>query len=347
MRRTTTATLWLVIVAGSFYGAWADEVDPSEREEIFRRAQVWLEPPVALERAQLDANPSNDFQKHQEVVCSFTPGPLGGNTPKFDCKLDSGDTIRVKYGRGNEEVYAEAAASRLLAALGFPTDDIYVVARVRCYGCPPDPFKSAGAGVPGDRSVEFDTVIIERPRKGRRIQTRKLEGWRWRELPKIDPAAGGASRAHVDALRLMAIFLSHWDNKPENQRLICLDDKCKRPLAMVHDLGGTFGPFKVDLKGWANRPVWADPSMCTVSMRGLPYDGSNFHDVQISEAGRVFLADRLRRLSDAQIEGLFAGARFDRGPGIDPEGRDIANWVRAFKAKRDAISNRSPCPATS
>jgi hypothetical protein len=346
MRRLSTATLWLVTLAGSFVAVKGDEVEPSAREEIFRRAQVWLEPRVALEDVRLDANPSNDFQRDQEVACRFEPKALGGNTPKFDCKLDSGETIRVKYGFDNEEVYAEAAASRLLTALGFPTDDVYVVASVRCYGCPADPFKNAAA-VPADRSVEFGAVIIERPRKGRRIETRKLEGWRWRELPKIDAAAGGASRAHLDAFRLMAIFLSHWDNKPENQRLICLDDGCRRPLAMVHDLGGTFGPFKVDLNGWASRPIWADASTCTVSMRGLPYDGSNFHDVRISEAGRVFLAERLQRLSDAQIEQLFAGARFDRGPGRDPAGRDIANWVRAFKAKREAISNRSPCPATS
>jgi hypothetical protein len=193
-------------------------------------------------------------------------------------------------------------------------------------------------------SLDFDDVIIERPRRGRHIETSKIKGWRWRELSKIDPAVGGASRAHVDALRLMAVFLSHWDNKPENQRLMCVDQKCSRPLAMVHDLGGTFGPFKVDLEGWANRPIWADPATCLVSMRGLPYEGSSFDDVRISEEGRAFLADRLGRLSDDQIHRLFAGARFDRAPRKDPDGGHIAGWVRAFQTKRDAIVKRPSCP---
>ena len=193
--------------------------------------------------------------------------------------------------------------------------------------------------------MTFDDVFIERQRKGKRIETRKVQGWRLRELKKIDPAAGGASRAQVDALRLMAVFFSHWDNKPENLRLICLDDNCKRPLAMLQDLGGTFGPFKVELKGWANRPIWADAATCMVSMRGLPYDGSSFDDEKISEEGRAFLAARLGKLSDDQIRRLFEGVRFTRAPSKDPEARDVMNWVRAFQAKRDAIVNRSPCLA--
>jgi hypothetical protein len=40
-------------------------------------------------------------------------------------------------------------------------------------------------------------------------------------LPLVDPAKGGATRAELDALRLTAILLGHWDNKASNQRLVC------------------------------------------------------------------------------------------------------------------------------
>ncbi len=324
-------------------GAGDNSRDLAVREEILRRAQVWTEPLVPIEQARLDANPSGPggFAVSDEVHCRFEPKQLGGNTPKFDCKLKSGDTIRVKYGRDNPELYAEVAATRLLSALGFPTDSIYVVTRVRCFGCPPDPFNTFTGRVGNDESVVFNDVIIERPRKGRRIETKTIEGWKWRELVKVDPAAGGASRAQVDALRLMAVFLAHWDNKSDNQRLICSDDDCTHPLAMVHDLGGTFGPFKVELKGWANRRIWADATTCTVSMRGLPYDGSTFDDVRISEEGRIFLATRLNKLSNDQIRRLFISARFNHVP--DPKARDVEQWVRAFRAKRDEIIKRPPC----
>ena len=52
---------------------------------------------------------------------------MGGTTPKFDCERPGNDVIRVKYGRGNPELHAEIAATRLLSALGFGADRMFVV----------------------------------------------------------------------------------------------------------------------------------------------------------------------------------------------------------------------------
>ena len=287
---------------------------------------------------------------------------------KFDCELESGVKVKVKYGRENAEVYADVIASRLLGALGFPADRMYVVDRVRCYGCPADPFAGLqcvndGGAIEGcfpnldeTKYVEFDTAVIERPLKGRRVETRKERGWTWEELGKIDPAAGGAPRAHVDALRLLAIFLNHWDNKAKNQRLLCLGEEdppgrvfvatpCEKPLAMIQDLGGSFGPHKLDLANWASTPIWTEPARCTVSMRALPYEGSTFPDTRISEEGRRFLAERLDRLSDEQLRALFTGARLERFPAKAPGGADVEQWTRAFRNKVRAIRDGGPCPA--
>ena len=58
-------------------------------------------------------------------------------------------------------------------------------------------------------------------------------GWAWYELESIDGSVG-ATHAELDALRLAAIVLAHWDNKAANQRLVCLsqDDvttPCSQP----------------------------------------------------------------------------------------------------------------------
>jgi hypothetical protein len=110
---------------------------------------------------------------------------------------------------------------------------------------------------------------------------------------------------------------------------------------MIQDLGATFGPEKLDLQRWVRSPIWVDPNTCSVSMRSMPDGGSTFPDVRISEEGRQFLADRLRRLSLKQIRDLFEGARVSQYQG----GVSDANqWTSGFQDRIRAITNGGPCP---
>ena len=120
----------------------------------------------------------------------------------------------------------------------------------------------------------------------------------WSELDLVDPAAGGAPRAQRDALKLLAVFLQHSDNKSQQQRLLCLSGpgdaapadrapvatgssttapetaaqaSCERPFMLVHDLGNTFGEANrfnrrgisgVNLDKWSKAPVWKDAGQC-------------------------------------------------------------------------------------
>ena len=115
---------------------------------------------------------------------------------------------------------------------------------------------------------------------------------------------------------------------------------------MIQDLGGTFGPFKLDLAGWKSTPIWADAATCRVSMRSLPYEGSTFPDITISESGRAFLAARLRQWTPAQVRDLFEGARLASYTHQTDEARNIDNWVDAFTEKVRAITDHPGCPAT-
>jgi hypothetical protein len=381
--RRAGAVVWLAIalltsawlIAGgigrpsdTFAPPHADEPWPAEptqarplRDAALRRAEVWRVP----EPADLTVNPPDPtgLLSHGRVGCRFLARGADGTSPKFDCVLRNGDVVKVKYGR-NPEVHAEAAASRLLTALGFGADSNYLIDHLRCYGCPRFPFQTtmvlgfAGIGDLLERSGEhlytdFNWVAVERRFGGRPIIGGDQKGWEWSELP--EDATPGASRAELDALRLMAVFLAHWDNKAPNQRLVCLSEQegdshqpCPRPFAIIQDLGATFGPHKVDLSGWRGVPIWSNPSQCLVSLKGLPYDGATFDDTRISEAGRVHLAQYLGALTPSQIEGLFRGARFPEyehgrwlGFGID----NLAGWVATFREKGRQIVDRDPCPA--
>jgi hypothetical protein len=198
----------------------------------------------------------------------------------------------------------------------------------------------------------FQWAAIERKFEGRAIETERIAGWSLFELEKVDPARGGAPRAHVDALRLLAVFLAHWDNKSENQRLVCLapadwekGQHCDKPFLLLQDVGSTFGPSKVDLEAWKEAAIWEDRSTCLTSMRGLPFGGATFGQATISEAGRRFLAELLVRISDRQLTDLFAASRFDDGLGLLRRSSAIADWVRVFKERVRQIAEGPMCPS--
>jgi hypothetical protein len=329
------------------------------RQDAFRRAAVRVPGPVRPStrsgrpepvEGRGSGGPSND----DSLTCRYLADEPSGTSPKFNCVLDGGEIVKVKYGR-NSEIHAEAAATTLLSLLGYPADDVRVVRRVRCYGCPRFPFLATQllsiAHVPAllgphgydDGYTDFEWVAVERRFDAPAIETIETKGWAWYELQSSQ-----APRTELDALRLLAVFLAHWDNKSENQRLVCLDtppaqpdQPCARPLLMIQDLGATFGPTKVNIAAWRDMPVWADRATCAVSMKPLPYQGATFPDARISEAGRAQLAQALSALSTDQIKGLFADARFPEYQSATDDDRDLEAWTSAFKYRLNQIASAS------
>jgi len=331
-------------------------VSSKERLDAIARAQVWHEPPRGAGQSHLPPSPVID-----ELSCRFVLKRLNGTTPKFNCLLDTGEEIRIKYGKG-PEIPAEAAATRLLRALGFAADEITLVHHLRCYGCPLEPFATSKAvqsfrvGGAYQKVIDYDGfhdyewVALERKDEEWPIQTATQEGWAFPELGRINPSNGGAPRAQVDALRLVAVFLAHWDNKADNQRLACdrrdwpTATECAAPLMLLQDLGATFGPRKVNLRRWRTSTIWADRVRCRITMRHLPYSGATFQDVQVGEAGRQLAARLFDRLNGEDIADLFRAARFDQERGLFSDVRPVPDWVEAFEMRVRLISEGPPCP---
>ncbi len=373
------ASAWLIAggigrPSDTFPTPHADEPWPADasraralRDAALQRAEVWR--PVQ-EPTDLSANPPDPTgvlsQARVDVACRFLARGPDGTSPKFDCVLRNGDIVKVKYGR-NPEVQGEAAASRLLTALGFGADSNYLIEHLRCYGCPRFPFQTtvvlglAGIGDLLERTGErlytdFNWVAVERRFGGRPIVGDGQKGWEWSELPKDwddargqprrarrTPADGGLSRALGQQSSKPTARLPLRAGRGPNQPC----PQPSQPFAIIQDLGATFGPHKVDLSGWRGVPIWSNPSQCLVSLKGLPYNGATFDDTRISEAGREHLAKYLGALTTQQIEGLFRGARFAEyeqgrwlGFGID----DVAGWVGTFREKVRQIVDRDPCP---
>ena len=326
----------------------------NERLQIVRRARVWSRTDVASKNLLIGPTGPGAFRPNQQVTCDYVDERLSGGTPKFKCAIGK-DEFRVKYGERNGEVFGEVAASRLLWALGFPSDAQYPV-RITCRGCSDDPWtKHARA----EGQHEFPLAVVERKYAARELTPGDKPGWAWPELDLIDERAGGATKAQRDALKLLAVFMQHTDTKPEQQRIVCLDGReggaaCRQPLMMLNDIGLTFGKANnlntntqgsTDLRSWEKVPIWRDAGKC-VGELSKSLTGTLENPV-IGEPGRQLLAGLLSALSDTQIRQLFEVSRVSRRTveknGVE-EAAPVGEWVAAFKAKRQQIVAQH-CPS--
>jgi hypothetical protein len=324
--------------------------------EALRRANVWRRTDVASMNIAAGPQGPGAFEPGATVSCDYVDDRLGGRTPKFACKTNGEDRLKVRYGRDNGEAYAGVAATRLLWALGYGADAMYPV-HVICHGCP--------ASIPGDRppsggATFIDVATIERKFPSKDIGTVADQGWAWPELDLVDEGAGGAPLDERDGLKLLAVFLQHTDSKADQQRLVCIGDhksthalaECADPFMMVHDVGQTFGSANlfnrtsvgsVNLDRWTHTPIWKDGSRCIGNLAAS--QTGTLSDPRISEGGRAFLSTLLDQLRDAQIAELFAVARFtDRTNSGGPGRSTNEAWVEAFNRKRTDIRN-AHCPS--
>jgi hypothetical protein len=187
------------------------------------------------------------------------------------------------------------------------------------------------------------------------METAVDSGWSWSELDDIGPESPKGARAQRDALKLLAAFIQHSDNKPSNQRILCPEGQevgktgCRAPVLMIHDLGITFGAAALmnqnkngaSFVNWSEVPVWKDPATCVAQLETRPFPGK-LRDPQISEAGRAFLAGLLVQLTDTQLRDLFEVARVTRrstDPSDNPDAppATVDEWVNVFKLKRTQI----------
>jgi hypothetical protein len=331
-----------------------NKLSNEDRETFFRTAQVWT--PTRVSEMNIRTGPSGKhaFQLDERVECEYVPTTPSGSSRKFNCKLADGDVVKVRYGLDNAEVEGSVLATRLLWALGFGADAAYPV-HVVCHGCSDDPWNKRERT---SKTTEFDVATIERKAPGHEMHG-DPDGWSWSELDAVDATQGGASRAQRDALKLLAVFIQHTDNKPVQQRLQCMpggltdDGRCTKPFLFLHDVGLTFGRANylnhtssgsVNFKGWSEVPIWRDKAHCVGHLSKS--STGTLGDPKISEPGRAFLAGLLDQLSDRQLFDLFTVGHVERRsakPGSSEPPASVGLWAAAFKAKRaDVDSARCP-----
>jgi len=331
-----------------------NQLSEEDRNAFFRTAQVWTPTKVGEMNIRVGPTGRHAFALDQLVDCQFAPSKRSGSSRKFNCTLNDGEVVKVRYGADNAEVEGSVLATRLLWALGFGADAAYPV-RVVCHGCSDDPWNKRE---PTNKTVQFDVATIERKMPGHEMHG-DPDGWSWSELNLVDETQGGAPRNQRDALKLLAVFMQHTDNKAIQQRLQCLpggftdEGLCTKPFLMLHDVGLTFGRANyynhtsggsVNFEQWTSVPIWRDQKQCVGHL--AKSSTGTLGDPKISEAGRAFLAGLLDQLSNRQIYDLFEVGHVERrsrkGASSGPPAT-VAEWAAAFNAKRKEIDS-TRCP---
>jgi hypothetical protein len=152
---------------------------------------------------------------------TFVEEDKAGSSPKFVVVDDKGVRWRVKLG---DEMKSETAATRLVWAAGYFTDEDYYVPELRVENLPKL-----------ERGANFVSAdgVIQGARLERKLKGEKKDGnWSWFKNPFV-------GTKELDGLRVMMALINNWDLKEDNNAVYDLKGEGVRYV--VSDLGASFG----------------------------------------------------------------------------------------------------------
>ncbi|HYG12151.1 MAG TPA: hypothetical protein VD835_19545 [Pyrinomonadaceae bacterium] len=259
----------------------------------------------------------------------------GGETGKPDVsrltlieKVEGGfsEKYRVRDAAGREwvakvsnEAQSEAAAVRLLWAVGYVTELAYLEPSVN---------------IPGTPKGTYANVRFE----GRSKDVKRLDPWLWEDNPF-------AGKREFQGLKVMMLLLNNWDIKDDNNGIlhVVTPEGQSELHYIVSDLGATFGKI-------GSGPLWA-----LKRSRNNPEDYAESKFVDHVHKDRVFfhyggkkqdifeditvgdvqwIAGLLSRLSDKQISDAFRAANYNQ--------EEVTLLTSAVRARISELVNLPP-----
>lgn len=243
---------------------------------------------------------------------TFVEEDKKGTAPKFEIVDERGVHWKAKLG---EEVKSETAATRLVWAAGYFTDEDYYLAELQVEKMPK--LSRGGQFVSADGVVRG--VRLERKLKGEK----KSENWSWFKNPFV------GSR-ELNGLKTMMALIDNWDLKEINNAVY--QEKGEGPRYVVSDLGATFGKTGNSLTRSKSNPgdyaktkfiqkvardhvdFFLSSRPFVLSVVNVPNYATRTHmqDVvkNIPLADAKWLGKLLEALSDEQIRDCFRAAQY-------------------------------------
>lgn len=238
---------------------------------------------------------------------TFVSEEKGGFSTKYRIKEGSGKTWIAKVG---PEAQSETAAVRLLSALGYKTEIVYLVPKLT---------------IPG--KGDLTNVRLEaRPKNIKRLET-----WSWKDNPFI-------GKREFQGLKIMMSFLNNWDMKQANNVIL---KKGRELQYAISDLGVSFGktgsnglPLFWRIGRSRNEPTdYAESDFVKGVESGkikFAFNGKNDGSLRgITKQDGRWLVDLLKQLTDQQIEDMFRAANYSDAD-VALLSQSVKNRIRAL-----------------
>ena len=267
------------------------EARQKKKKEVPRGVPIFWTAPTNINSRNLYLGPGGAAMRPNLSRIAFLEEDKGGY---------SGTKYRIRDGAGREwvakigkEAQSEAAAVRLLWAVGYETEVNYLVPRLT---------------IPGKGTFE-DVRLEARPDSEKR-----QDEWKWEDNPFI------GSR-QFQGLKIMMLFLENWDIKDSNNEIIQVKGTSKLRY-VVSDLGATFGktgglPVLWTITRSRNNPEDYEKAKFIEEVEGdlvkFRYSGKKkdiFENITVADAR--WMGNWLSRLSRAQIRDAFRAANYNR-----------------------------------
>jgi hypothetical protein len=227
-KKWLVVTVLLAFPAASLWpttGAKNRHQAPDTKEEIARSQKIELwRPPSNIHSRNLFWGPGG--KRHApHTTYTYIKEDLDGTTPKLHVRDENGFKWRIKLGL---EARPETAASRLIWAVGYSTNQFYFAHQLRVEGLPAHLHRGQNLISP-DGSLR--NVELKRYPKNEK----KVGNWHWRHNPF-------RGTREMNGLRVMMALVNNWDLKDQNNAVYEVQHASRaEEVYRVSDLGDSLG----------------------------------------------------------------------------------------------------------
>jgi hypothetical protein len=184
-------------------------------------AVLWRDPGAIASLDLLNGEGGAKDAPDPHAEYTFIKEDLNGTSPKFYVQDSNGVKWLVKLG---VEARPETAASRLVWAAGYYTDEDYFLPQIHVNGLPKLHRKMFGAS---PQTGIAPNVRLKREGEG----FKKIENWDWFDNPF-------AGKRELNGLRALMALMNNWDLTTKNNKVYVADNERH---FLVSDLGASFG----------------------------------------------------------------------------------------------------------